>query len=144
MTDKRLIVGCDHAGFELKSALIEAARELGCDIEDVGTHDLQSADYPDYGHLVARAVQEGRGTGLLVCGSGIGMSMTANRHAGVRAALCCDAHAAKMARAHNNANVLCIGARTIEADQAVEILRTFLTEPFEGGRHERRVAKIEV
>lgn len=138
-----LIVGSDHAGFELKKELARVASELGYDIRDVGTHTSDSTDYPDYAHEVATAVAAGEGLGLLVCGTGIGMSMTANRHPGVRAALCNDSYSASMARAHNDANVLCVGARVIGWGLAGEILTTFLNGSFEGGRHQRRVAKID-
>ncbi len=138
-----LIIGSDHAGLELKRELAGVATELGYEVRDVGTHTSDSTDYPDYGHQVASAVAAGEGLGLLVCGTGIGMSMTANRHAGVRAALCGDAYSASMARRHNDANVLCVGARVVGPGLAGEILRAFLSASFEGGRHERRVNKID-
>ncbi len=140
---KVLIVGSDHAGYALKKELCRAAAELGYDIRDLGTHTTDSTDYPDYGHQVASAVAAGEGVGLLVCGTGVGMSMTANRHPGVRAALCTDSYTAFMARAHNDANVLCVGARVVGPGLAEEILKTFLTGSFEGGRHQRRVGKID-
>ena len=138
-----LIIGSDHAGLELKSELAGVATELGYEVRDVGTHTSDSTDYPDYAHEVAGAVAAGEGLGLLVCGTGIGMSMTANRHTGVRAALCGDAYSASMARRHNDANVLCVGARVVGPGLAGEILRAFLSASFEGGRHERRVNKID-
>jgi ribose 5-phosphate isomerase B len=138
-----LIIGSDHAGLELKRELAGVATELGYEVRDVGTHSSDSTDYPDYGHQVAGAVAAGEGLGLLVCGTGIGMSMTANRHAGVRAALCGDVYSASMARRHNDANVLCVGARVVGPGLAGEILTAFLSASFEGGRHERRVNKIE-
>jgi ribose 5-phosphate isomerase B len=141
---KTLVVGSDHAGFALKKELCEVARELGYEIKDVGTHSSESTDYPDYSHQVASAVARGEGVGLLVCGTGIGMSMAANRHAGVRAAVCGDSYSAAMARRHNDANVLCVGARVAGSGLAAEILKTFLSSTFEGGRHERRVHKIEL
>ncbi len=139
-----LIVGSDHAGLELKRELASLATELGYDLRDVGTHTSDSTDYPDYAHQVASAVAAGEGLGLLVCGTGIGMSMAANRHPGVRAALCGDVFSATMARQHNDANVLCIGARVVGGGLAGEILRAFLGASFEGGRHERRVNKIDL
>ena len=142
--DKVLILGSDHAGLELKRELGAVAAELGYEVRDVGTHTSDSTDYPDYGHQVASAVAAGEGLGLLVCGTGIGMSMTANRHPGVRAALCGDAYSASMARRHNDANVLCVGARVTGPGLAGEILKAFLTATFEGGRHERRVHKIDL
>jgi ribose 5-phosphate isomerase B len=140
---KTLIVGSDHAGLELKRELSGVAAELGYEVVDIGTHTSDSTDYPDYAHQVASAVGRGEGLGLLVCGTGVGMSMTANRHPGVRAALCGDVFTASMSRQHNEANVLCIGARVVGGGLAAEILKAFLSASFEGGRHERRVKKIE-
>lgn len=140
---KTLIVGSDHAGVELKKELADVARELGYEINDVGTHSTESTDYPDYAHQVASAVSRGEGLGLLVCGTGLGMSMSANRHPGIRAAVCGDVHSAAMARRHNDANVLCIGSRIVGTGLAGEILKAFLSSSFEGGRHERRVNKID-
>jgi len=139
-----LIAGSDHAGLSLKKELAGLAAELGYDVRDLGTHTSDSTDYPDYAHQVATAVAAGEGVGLLVCGTGIGMSITANRHSGVRAALCGDVLSASMARRHNDANILCIGARVVGPGLAAEILKAFLGAEFEGGRHERRVNKIEL
>ncbi|MEM8610175.1 MAG: ribose 5-phosphate isomerase B [Myxococcota bacterium] len=139
-----LIIGSDHAGFELKHVLAKVATDFGYEIRDVGTHDTQSTDYPDYAHAVAEAVAKGEGLGLLICGTGIGMSMTANRHDGVRGALCGDIFSARMARQHNDANVLCLGARVVGPGLASEILKAFLESRFEGGRHQRRVDKISL
>ncbi len=141
---KTLIVGSDHAGVALKKELSEVARALGYEIEDVGTHSTESTDYPDYSHKVASAVSRGEGLGLLVCGTGVGMSMAANRHPGVRAAACGDVYCAAMTRRHNDANVLCLGARIVGSGLAAEILKAFLSASFDGGRHERRVHKIEL
>jgi ribose 5-phosphate isomerase B len=140
---KTLIVGADHAGVELKKQLVNVARDLGFQITDLGAHSTEPSDYPDPAHQVAKAVSEGEGIGLLVCGSGLGMAMAANRHPGVRAAVCDHPHVAEMARRFNDANVLCIGARMVGAYLAEQILKDFLTSTFEGGRHERRVRKIE-
>jgi len=140
---KTLIVGSDHAGLELKRELLGVAAELGYEVVDIGTHTSDSTDYPDYAHQVASAVARGEGLGLLVCGTGLGMSMAANRHAGVRAAVCGDVFSASMTRQHNDANLLCIGSRAVGAGLAAEILKAFLNASFEGGRHERRVNKIE-
>ena len=140
---KTLIVGSDHAGLALKRELSGVAAELGYEVVDLGTQSSNSTDYPDYAHRVASAVARGEGLGLLVCGTGIGMSMTANRHPGVRAALCGDVYSASMSRRHNDANILCIGARVVGGGLAAEILNAFLNASFEGGRHERRVNKIE-
>ena len=139
-----VIAGSDHAGLSLKKELVELAAELGYEVRDLGTHTSDSTDYPDYAHRVATAVAAGEGVGLLVCGTGIGMSITANRHAGVRAALCGDILSAAMSRRHNDANVLCIGARVVGPGLAAEILKAFLAASFEGGRHERRVDKIDL
>ena len=140
---KTLIAGSDHAGLELKRELSGVAAELDYEVVDIGTHNSESTDYPDYAHQVASAVGRGEGLGLLVCGTGIGMSMAANRHPGVRAAVCSDVFSASMTRQHNDANVLCIGARVVGTGLAAEILKAFLSASFEGGRHERRVNKIE-
>jgi ribose 5-phosphate isomerase B len=139
-----LIVGSDHAGLSLKQELVGLAAELGYEVRDLGTHTSDSTDYPDYAHQVASAVAAGDGLGLLVCGTGLGMSMSANRHAGVRAALCGDIFSASMARQHNDANVLCVGARVVGPGLAAEILKAFLGADFEGGRHQRRVDKIDL
>jgi ribose 5-phosphate isomerase B len=140
---KTLFVGSDHAGLDLKRELSGVAAELGYEVVDIGTHTTDSTDYPDYAHQVASAVGRGEGLGLLVCGTGLGMSMAANRHSGVRAAVCGDVFSASMARQHNDANLLCIGARVVGAGLAAEILKAFLNASFEGGRHQRRVNKIE-
>jgi ribose 5-phosphate isomerase B len=129
---KTLIAGSDHAGLELKRELSGVAAELDYEVVDIGTHNSESTDYPDYAHQVASAVGRGEGLGLLVCGTGIGMSMAANR-----------LFSASMTRQHNDANVLCIGARVVGTGLAAEILKAFLSATFEGGRHERRVKKIE-
>jgi ribose 5-phosphate isomerase B len=139
-----LAIACDHAGFALKRELLAVLQQLGVRFEDLGTYDESSTDYPDFAHAVARGIAEGRyARGVLVCGTGIGMSIAANRHPGVRAALCTESFSARMARAHNDANVLCLGSRVVGAGVAQEILRAFLDTPFEGGRHQRRVTKME-
>ncbi len=140
----RVVFGSDHAGYELKRVLMELAKERGWEVEDVGVHGGATADYPDFAHAVASrigGVSDVRG--VLVCGTGIGMAMAANRHTGVRAALCHDAFTAEMARRHNDANVLCLGGRVTGPGVALQILDLFLSTPFEGGRHYPRVAKIE-
>jgi ribose 5-phosphate isomerase B len=139
----KIAVGADHAGFELKQRLAKRLARNGHEVLDLGTHDTQSVDYPDFAGAVAGAVSEGRAErGLLICGTGIGMSMRANREPAVRAAKCNDPFEARMARAHNDANVLCLGARVLDASVAEELLDTFLATPFEGGRHAARVAKL--
>lgn len=141
----KLHFGGDHAGLELKTAMIAAASELGHEVVDHGTKTADSVDYPDFAHAVADAVVADEGSlGVLICGTGIGVSMAANRHAGVRAALCHDVFSAGATRAHNNANVLCMGARVVGVGLARAILEAFLSGTFEGGRHARRVGKIEL
>lgn len=142
-TKPALVFGSDHAGLALKLVLKARAEELGFEVTDVGTHDSASTDYPDWANQVATRVLAGAGWGVLVCGTGIGMSMSANRHRGVRAALCGDVFSAKMTRAHNDANVLCLGARVVGEGLALEILEAFLAAEFEGGRHQRRIDKMD-
>lgn len=138
-------IGADHAGFPLKERLKAELAALGFDPVDVGTHSTDSTDYPDYAHLVADKVARGEvKRAVLLCGTGLGMSYAANRHHGVRAAVAWSPEVAKLAREHNDANVLVLPARFVSEEQGLEILKTWLATPFEGGRHERRVAKIEV
>jgi ribose 5-phosphate isomerase B len=138
------MIGADHAGFELKELIRETLSGKGLRLEDVGTFSTESVDYPDFAIKVARAVADGRAKfGILICGTGIGMSITANRLAGVRAALCNDLFTARMARAHNNANILALGGRVVGPGLAQAIVQTFLETPFEKGRHLRRVKKME-
>lgn len=145
VTPGAIIVANDHAGLPLKRELVAALLEMGWEVEDVGTSDGASVDYPDYAHDVAKAIAEGRHTlGLLICGSGVGMSVAANRHAGVRAVVCSEPYSAAMARRHNDANVLCLGARVVGGGLGREILESFLEQHFEGGRHAARVTKIEL
>jgi ribose 5-phosphate isomerase B len=143
MAAKRWIVGADHAGLELKNCLVNVLRDLGDEVEDLGTHSADSVDYPDYAALVSRKVAAGEGRGLLVCGTGIGMAMAANRVPGVRAAVVTDAFTARATRAHNDANIMAVGQRVIGAGVAEEALKAFRETPFEGGRHQRRVDKME-
>ena len=139
-----IVVGADHAGLPLKEALVRALEGRGLDVRDEGTSTGDSVDYPDFGHRVARRVASGEvPLGLLVCGTGVGMSMTANRHPGVRAVVCSEPYSAAMARRHNDANVLCLGARVVGEGLAETILDAFLGAQFEGGRHARRVGKID-
>ena len=139
-----VILGSDHAGFALKEKLKETLDRLGVPWEDVGTRSEDSVDYPDFAHQVAEAVASGRFTrGVLVCGTGIGVSIAANRHPGVRAAVACDEDTARLSREHNDANVLALGGRTTDPARAEGILQVWLETPFAGGRHGRRVAKIE-
>lgn len=137
-------VGADHAGFALKERLKAELERLGYGVEDVGTGSGEPVDYPDFAHRVAERVEAGTASrGVLMCGTGLGMSYAANRHAGVRAGVAWTPEIARLAREHNDANVLVLPARFVTDDQAVDILRTWLATPFEGGRHQRRVAKIE-
>jgi ribose 5-phosphate isomerase B len=137
-------IGADHAGFALKERLKQELQALGYEPLDLGTHSADSTDYPDYAHPVASQVEHGEARrGVLLCGTGLGMAYAANRHHGVRAAVAWTPEIARLARAHNDANVLVLPARYVTEQQGLEILRAWLTEPFEGGRHERRVQKIE-
>ncbi len=139
----KLAIGSDHAGLVLKRELRRALDERQLGVEDFGTHTDDSVDYPDFAALVAQAVSRGDcGLGVLVCGTGIGMSIAANKVRGVRAAVCTTEFEARMARAHNDANVLCLGSRVVGAGLATQIVEAFLDQRFEGGRHERRVQKI--
>jgi ribose 5-phosphate isomerase B len=139
----RVAIGCDHAGFPLKAPLVAALRAAGHDVLDQGTHGPDRVDYPDLAHAVCRAVQAGDADfGVLICGSGIGMSIAANRHRGIRCALVGEATSAGLCRAHNDANVIALGARLIGVDLALDILRVFLATPYEGGRHDLRLAKL--
>jgi ribose 5-phosphate isomerase B len=139
----KIALGSDHAGFALKEALEAHLKQQGYDIEDLGTHDTSSCDYPDFALAVGRAVADGRvDRGILVCGTGIGMVMTANKIPGIRAALCHDHYTAVMSRRHNDANVLVLGGRVTGEGPAGEMVQAWLQTPFDGGRHEARVKKI--
>lgn len=141
---ERIPIGADHAGYELKEILVAELERRGFDVEDVGTHSTDSTDYADYAHPVAREVESGEARrGILMCGTGLGMSYAANRHHGVRAAVAWTPEIAALARQHNDANVLVLPARFVDAETARAILGAWLDTPFEGGRHERRIAKIE-
>ena len=136
-------IGSDHAGFEYKAMLIELLTQAGWQVEDKGTFSTDSTDYPNYAHPVASMVESGDAAfGVLVCGSGNGVCMTANKHKDIRAALCWNVELAQLARQHNNANVLCVPARFVSEDLAKDMLKAFMTTDFEGGRHENRVNKI--
>ena len=138
-----LAIGCDHAGFSYKEDLKKILEQKGWKIADKGTFSEASTDYPDYAHAVATMVEEGAAAaGILICGSGNGVCMTANKHQSIRAALAWTDELAMLARQHNNANVLCIPARFVALQTAENMAELFLNTPFEGGRHERRVAKI--
>ena len=139
----RVAIGCDHGGIDLKEAVIATLKSLNIEYEDMGTYDRNSCDYPDFAQKVGEAVASGRfQQGILICGTGIGMSIAANKIPGIRAALCNEVFSAKMARAHNDANILCMGARVVGPGVAQEIVTAYFTGSFEGGRHARRVEKI--
>jgi len=139
----KIAIGSDHAGFNYKEAIRDHLLQEGHDVEDLGTFTEASCDYPDYAHAVASAVEQGKTAfGVLVCGSANGVAITANKHAGIRAAICWEKEIAILARAHNNANIICLPARFISTDAAFEMVDTFLSTPFEGGRHQTRVGKI--
>ncbi len=142
-TEKKIAVACDHAGNGMKDALIAYLREKGYLVKDYGCDGTASVDYPEYAHLVCRAIQENEADcGILICGTGIGMSMAANKHRGIRAALCENEFSAEMTRRHNDANVLCLGARVLEIDKAKVLTDLFLTTAYEGGRHDARLALL--
>ena len=141
---KTIFIASDHAGFDLKTVILKTLKEEGWNVEDMGTYSCDSCDYPDMAHKVCRNVLEKNCPGILICGTGIGMSMAANRHPGIRAAVCTHEFHARTARAHNNANILCLGERVTAPGLAAELVRIFLATEFEGGRHERRVSKVEI
>lgn len=137
-------IASDHGGFEMKQFLIEKMQEAGYGVRDYGTHSLESVDYPDMIHPLASAIERGEyPLGIILCGSGNGAQMTANHHHNVRAALCWNVELAKLARQHNNANIMALPGRFISNELAWEMVQAFLETPFEGGRHTRRVEKIE-
>lgn len=136
-------IGCDHAGYEMKIQLIEFLKSKGYEVQDHGCYSTDSIDYPDFAHPVANQIEENEGMlGILLCGSGNGINMTANKHQGIRAALCWKKEIAQLAREHNDANILTLPARFLTIDEAKEMVDTFLNTPFEGGRHQKRVDKI--
>lgn len=138
-----IAIASDHGGFELKTVLVEELKAAGHSVLDLGTMSSDSVDYPDFADALAKTIGDGRaGRGVLLCGTGIGMSMAANRHRGIRAAVCRDVTETRLARQHNDANVLCMGGRVTGPEVAKDCLRTFLETKFEGGRHARRVAKL--
>ena len=141
---KKLIpIGCDHAGFELKELVVKQLKEKGYEVKDFGTHNLDSIDYPDYGHPVAEMVEENPGMlGIVICGSGNGINMTVNKHQGIRSALCWTKEIAALARQHNDANIIALPARFISTELGLEMVDVFLSTEFEGGRHQTRVNKI--
>lgn len=143
ITNDIIPIACDHGGFEMKEYLVKHLTELGYRIEDLGTYSSESVDYPDFIHPLARAVNSGEhDLGIIICGSGNGAQMVANKYHKVRAALCWTVEIARLARQHNNANVLALPGRFVSFELAAQMAEVFLTTPFEGGRHETRVKKI--
>lgn len=141
---EQIPIGADHAGFHLKERLKQELQSLGYDVKDLGTRSADSVDYPDFAHPVAALVEQGDAKrGVLLCGTGLGMAVSANRHHGVRAGVAWTPEIARLSRQHNDTNVLVLPARFVSEDEGVEILRTWLDTPFEGGRHTRRVNKME-
>lgn len=142
--DKRIIIGSDHAAFELKEKIKDLLSGLGYEVEDAGTYSTASVNYADFGKKVAKAVSDGTfGRGILLCGTGLGMSMQANRFKGVRAALCSDIFSVRMSRQHNDSNVLVMGGRVVGDILAFELVREWLDTPFEGGRHLDRILSLD-
>jgi ribose 5-phosphate isomerase B len=142
---ERIVIASDHAGFELKQKLVRALNDKGFDVQDLGTKSTESTDYADYAHPLAEKIENGEvKRGVLMCGTGLGMSYAANRHPHVRAAVAWTPEIARLAREHNDANVLVLPARFVTDEQAGEILDTWLDTPFEGGRHARRIEKVEL
>lgn len=140
----RIAIASDHGGIELKQIIVEYLDGQGTKPIDLGVNSSDSVDYPDMAHQLAHTVLDKQADmGILICGTGIGMSLAANRHPGIRAALCTDPYMARMSREHNDANVLCLGGRVIGSELAKDIVNAFLGGKFEGGRHARRIAKIE-
>jgi len=143
MSRKLIAIASDHAGYDLKTVVAQDLSEMGYEVLDLGTDGPQSVDYPDFGAALAKVVQGGEvERGILICGTGIGISMAANRYPGVRAAVCWDETSARLTREHNDANVLALGARLLGVEVAKECVRTFLSTDFAGGRHVGRVAKL--
>lgn len=139
----KIAIACDHGGFKLKQAVIQELKRLGHEVEDFGTYNEESCDYPDYASKAAKAVSSGEcEKGVVICGTGIGVSITANKVKGIRCALCHDVYSAKKTRQHNDANMLAMGARVIGEGLALEIVDAFFTSEFEGGRHIRRIEKM--
>jgi ribose 5-phosphate isomerase B len=139
----KIALASDHAGFELKEILIKELEEKGHNVSDYGTYSNESIDYADFAYVAARSVAEHNyNFGIIICGSGVGVSITANKVKGIRAANCCNNEIAALARQHNDANILCLGARFVTVEDAIEMVDTFMNTKFEGGRHQRRIEKI--
>jgi len=138
-----IAIGSDHAGYELKAEIIEYLKQNGYEVRDYGTCDCNSVDYPDYGLAVAEAVKDGIcEKGIIICGTGLGISIAANKVPGIRAAVCTDTYSARMSREHNDANILSLGARVVGAGLALDIVDVWLKSEFQGGKHKKRIDKI--
>ena len=140
---KKIAIASDHGGYDLKKNIVELLKELGYEVNDMGPQNSESVDYPDYGISLAQVVVEGKfPRGIVICGTGIGMSIVVNRFPGIRGTLCSDLYTAKLCREHNDSNVLIMGGRVVGHDLAKEIVRIWLNTPFKGGRHQKRIDKI--
>lgn len=143
MNTKTIAIGCDHAGYQMRETLIPFLKDLGYEVKDFGTYSEESVDYPDFVHPVANSIESGESElGILICGSANGVAITANKHKDIRAAIVWKDELSSLARSHNNANVICLPARFISLDEAMQFTKTFLTTDFEGGRHQNRVNKM--
>ena len=141
--EKKIVIGCDHAGYGLKGKVIDHLEELGYEVIDVGTDSTDSWDYPVFAHRLCVKIQNGEAPlGILICGTGIGMSLVANKHKGIRAACCSDTFSARLTRVHNDANVLCFGERVVGLGLALDLVDNFIGAEYEGGKHARRVGMI--
>lgn len=141
--EKKIVIGCDHAGYALKGKVIDHLHELGYDVIDVGTDSTDSCDYPIFAHRLCTKIQNGEAPlGILICGTGVGMSLVANKHKGIRAACCSDTFSARLTRVHNDSNVLCFGERVVGLGLALDLVDNFLSAEYEGGKHARRVGMI--
>jgi ribose 5-phosphate isomerase B len=141
--EKKIVIGCDHAGYGLKGKVIDHLKEQGYEVIDVGTDSTESCDYPIFAHRLCKTIQEGRAPlGILICGTGIGMSLVANKHKGIRAACCSATFSARLTRIHNDANVLCFGERVVGMGLALDLVDNFIHAEYEGGKHARRVDMI--
>ena len=142
---KRIAIGNDHAGFDLKNIIVNHLKSMNYEVKDFGTYSNERADYPDYAHVVSESVERGDFEfAVLICGSANGISMAANKHQGIRAALCWKPEIAKLSREHNNANILCLPGRFISDEEGITILTNFLETKFEGGRHQNRINKVSI
>lgn len=145
MINKTIAIANDHAGYEMKMKLVEFLRNLGFETEDMGTYSTESCDYSDFGHKLGKSINDGRyKTGIAICGSGNGINITVNKYPKVRAALCWNNEISSLARKHNDANICTLPGRFVDFSQACEIIQTFLSTDFEGGRHQKRIDKIPI